>query len=250
MTHGLTIDTIDERFIVHGRMAILSLLNELIHRHEPVTVHFNDDAGCFVTRLLEARDKTLIFDAGSDRQTNQRLLAASACNFLAYPDGIRVQFSSGAVQPVSWDGSDVFCVPLPDRLARLQRQESFRILVPAQQALHAELFARDGTSLGAWPLHDLSVGGLGVNVDGQPDLALGPKIARAHLSLPQHGEIDCAASLRHATDLAGSQGKFAYRIGVAFSDLMPEMRAAIQRYIIHTAQQRSPTTERDIDDAD
>ncbi len=251
MNDDLNLDAIDERFFVHGRMAILSHLNELIHRHEPVTLHFDGDGGHFVTRLLEARDKSLIFDAGSDHQANQRLLASNACMFLAYPDGIRVQFAAGAAQPVSWGGSDVFSVPLPDRMARLQRQESFRILVPPQKNLHATLFGRDGASLGQWRLHDLSVGGLGVNVHGQPDLGLGPKVARVQLSLPEHGEIDCAVTLRHATDLTKSATDFAYRIGVAFYGLAPQMRAGIQRYIIQIAQeQRDLAAELEPDDDD
>ena len=139
-------------------------------------------------------------------------------------------------------------MPLPERLVRLQRQESFRILIP--DALTVRLFAKDDASLGEWPLHDLSVGGLGVTINGPSRMQVGRSLARVSLLLPQHGEIACAVTLRHATELATDLATDAvdarYRIGVAFSNLPAEMGAAIQRYIIEQEYERR---KRAMDDA-
>jgi len=40
MNDGLKKDEIDDRFYVQGRMEILDVLNDLVHRREPVTVNF------------------------------------------------------------------------------------------------------------------------------------------------------------------------------------------------------------------
>ena len=159
---------------------------------------------------------------------------------------------------ISWGGG-AFSMPLPERLVRLQRHESFRILIP--DALTVRLFANDDVSLGEWPLHDLSVGGLGVTVKGPSREQLGRSLARVTLLLPGHGEIACSVTLRHATvlgtELAADQAKGAidspYRIGVAFSKLPARMGAAIQRYIIEQEYEqeyeRRERRQRAMDDA-
>lgn len=234
MNKSLNLDNIDERFFIHGRMEILSQLNDLIYRQEPVTLQF--ESGCFVTRLLDARSENLIFEAAGNAHSNQQLLASAACVFLAYPDGIRVQFATPGAQSVSWDDSDAFSVPLPSKLARLQRQESFRIVIPADRQVQVTLFAQDGSSFGERRLHDLSSGGLGVSINAQQDLVMGNKVARVRLQLPHHGAIESAVALRHATDLTEPGLQSAYRLGLAFIDLPPQMRVAIQRYIVDSAQ--------------
>ncbi|RJG03072.1 flagellar brake protein [Noviherbaspirillum sedimenti] len=238
MSPDLDIDGIEERFFVHGRMEILALLNELIYRHEPVHIHFGVN-GCLVTRLLEAREQALVFEAGKDAEINRRLATSPSCVFVAWPDGIRVQFSADQVQQVSWGGSAACSVAIPARLARLQRQESFRVLVPQPQAPHVTLYAGDGAILGAWPLHDLSAGGLSVAVESQAGLglALAPKIARVRLELAGHGIVDNAVILRHATALT-QRGGFACRIGLGFVGLQEAMRVAILRYIVDVEHAR------------
>lgn len=236
MGPGLNIDGIEERFFVHGRMEIIALLNELIYRHEPVHMHFGID-GHLVTRLLDAREQALVFEAGADAEINRRLVTSPSCVFVAWPDGIRVQFSANQVQPVCWGGSVACSVALPDRLARLQRQESFRVLVPPSQAPHVTLYDADGAPLGAWPLHDLSAGGLSVTVASQAGLALAPKIARVRLDLAGHGSVDSAVILRHASALT-QPGGYACRIGLGFAGLQETMRVAILRYIVDVEHAR------------
>lgn len=250
VSDGLNDSEIEDRFWVRGRMEILNVLNDLIHRREPVAVTFGGGTPDLPTKLLEARKKTLIFELSNDIDAKLHLLKDPACFFLARPEGICVQFQGGLARRISWGGSAAFSIPFPERLARLQRQESFRILIPAKNALAVRLFSNQGVSLGEWPLHDLSVGGLGVTVNGPSRAELGRTIARVNFLLPDHGEIDCAVILRHATDLATDEPNSLYRIGVAFAELPSEMRAAIQRYIIKAEhERRSLATEYDADDS-
>jgi c-di-GMP-binding flagellar brake protein YcgR len=232
---GLKSEEIEDRFYVQGRMEILNVLNDLVHRREPVTVNFSGGTDKLLTRLLEVRKKTLIFELSADLDANLGLLDAASSDFLARPDGICVQFAGGQVRRISWGGG-AFSMPLPERLVRLQRQESFRILIP--DALTVTLFANDDVSLGEWPLYDLSVGGLGVTVNGPSRMQLARSLVRVSLSLPGHGEIACSVTLRHATDLTKDEIDARYRIGVAFSDLSAEMGAKIQRYIIEQEYER------------
>ena len=236
----LNLNAIEERFFVRGRMEILHVLNELIHRGEPVTVHFPGSGGHLghlEVHLLDARDHQLIFEAGSDPAAQQQLLSSKDCAFVACPDGIRIQFSAHMVQQATGDEQNVFAIPLPERLARLQRQETLRVRIPAEKSLMARLLGADGASLGDWPLRDLSAGGLGVSVSRNATFDPA-QVARISFLLPDYGLIDCAVNIRHTTGLKESGNAERYRIGVAFSDLALETRVAIQRYIVHVEHER------------
>jgi c-di-GMP-binding flagellar brake protein YcgR len=235
----LHIEKIDERFFVRGRMKILDILTDLAFRGEPVNVYFNSGVDRLETTLIDARDKSVFFEAGKDVDANRRLLQSASCIFIAYPDGIRIQFESGPVTSLDSDDDDaIFSIPLPERIARLQRQESFRLQIHAEQALSVGLTASDGSPLGKWSLHDLSTTGLGVSVDAESRHMLEEKLARASFELPEYGAIECAVTVRHVTRLVREKAAPSYRLGLRFDDLPAEMHAAIQRYIIKTEHER------------
>ncbi|WP_164931933.1 flagellar brake protein [Janthinobacterium sp. 17J80-10] len=238
MLPSLSDDQIEDRYFLRGRMEILSVLNDLIHYREPVTVYFNGGRDFFQTILLEARADALVFDLSGDPEANRRLPASSTCLFVSHLNGIRVQFIGAQPERLSWGGSEAFRVPLPERLVRVQRRESYRILLPVAKPLMARLFAEDNGAVGEWPAHDLSVGGVGLAVIGQPPVEAGQVIARLALKLPLPVTIDCAAQVRHVTQIAERQEGDRYRIGLSFVDLAPAASVAIQRYITRIEHER------------
>lgn len=239
MTASLSDDEIEDRYFLLGRMEILSILNDLIYRREPVMVNFNGGRDFFITTLLEARPEALVFDLGSDVKTNQRLgESAAGCIFVARLNGIHIQFSGSQVHRFSWGGSDAFWVALPERVVRRQRRESYRIVLPVARPLMVKLFAQEGGAGVEWPAHDLSVGGLGLQVLGMPELEQGQRIARLHLLLPKQRPIYCEAVVRHVTLLADRQGSARYRVGLSFAGLPPALGVAIQRFITRVEHER------------
>ena len=238
MRPTLSDDEIEDRYFLLGRMEILSVLNELIYRREPLTVYFNGGRDFFQTTLLEARPDALVFDLSGDVDANRRLPANSSCVFVSRLNGIRVQFAGSQPQRFSWGGSDAFWVPLPERVVRVQRRESYRILLPVAKPLLARLSAGSGAALGEWPAHDISVGGLGMTATGAPALEEGQEIARVQLALPGPVFIDCAAQVRHVTPISERQDGTRYRVGLSFVDLPSAAAVAIQRFITKTEHQR------------
>jgi c-di-GMP-binding flagellar brake protein YcgR len=238
MLPSLSDDEIEERYFLLGRMEILSVLNELILRREPVTVYFNGGRDFYQTTLLEARPDALVFDLSGDAEINKRLPGSASCIFVSSINGIRVQFAASQSGRFSWGGSDAFWVPLPERMVRVQRRESYRILLPVAKPLMAKLCAGDGSVLGEWPGHDLSVGGLGFSTIGAPPLEVEQEIARLQLALPGQIAIDCAAQVRHVTPMSERQDGIRYRVGVSFTDLAPATAVAIQRFITRVEHQR------------
>ncbi|MBI1890784.1 MAG: flagellar brake protein [Burkholderiales bacterium] len=242
MNEDWDIDKIDERFFVHGRMEILDILTDLVFRDEPITVCFNGGGERRETRLLDARERMFVFDCDDAPETNQRLSESSRCVFSAFPDGIRVQFAATQISPIPWDDKIVFCAALPDRLARLQRQESFRVHFKPENAPLVRLFSADGVKLGQWPLHDISTDGLAITTDVADPLVFAQTIGGVAVTLPaDYGDVDCGIALRHATVLNKEISGYSHRIGMKFSNLPIDMRASIQRYIIQSEYEKRRT---------
>jgi c-di-GMP-binding flagellar brake protein YcgR len=238
MSASLSDEEIEERFFLLGRMEILNVLNDLIQRREPVTVYFNNGQDFFLSTLLEARPEALIFDLGGNEKINLRLQNSPACTFVTQPDGIRVQFSGAQVNRFSWGGSDAFWVPLPEHLVRMQRRESYRILLPVANALKVKLFSQNRQSLGEWPIHDLSVGGLGATVNANLIFEPNQIIGQLEFTLPNQRSPECAGTVRHVTRASDQRFEHRNRIGIAFSELPRQMEVSVQRYVIMVEHER------------
>ncbi|MFZ6747048.1 flagellar brake protein [Undibacterium sp. JH2W] len=230
MSASLSNEQIEDKFFLLGQREILGILNELAHRREPVTVYFNEGREFIVTLVLSARDDGLVFDIGGDARANKLLEKASSCVFLALPDGIRVQFTGLNPQRFSWGGQDAFWVPIPQRVVRMQRREYFRNQLPIVDPLKVRLYNEQGETLAYWPIHDLCVGGLSVQVSGPPEIRVQDRIAKLHIVLGIRNVVRCEGVVRHVTQIEkNKQGR--HRIGVSFSNLPHEMDVAIQRHV-------------------
>jgi c-di-GMP-binding flagellar brake protein YcgR len=230
MSASLSNQEIEDRYFLLGRMEILNVLNELIHRRIPVTVYFNGGKDFILSLLLAARSDALVFDLGSDEKINRLLVKSPSCVFIAFPDGIRVQFSCVEPNRFEWDESDAFWVPLPDRVVRLQRRDNYRNIVPVVNALRVQLANEHGTTLGDWPLHNLSVGGVAATVSGEANFKLADVIAHVVIRISDKKKLDCVGIVRHITQV-DRQGKGHSRVGIEFINLPHILEVAIQRYI-------------------
>lgn len=230
MSASYSNEEIEDKFFLLGQREILGILNELGHRREPVTVYFNEGREFIVTLILSAREDGLVFDIGGDARANKLLEKASSCIFMAYPDGIRVQFSGVNPQRFSWGDQDAFWVPIPQRVIRMQRREYFRNKLPIVDPLKARLYDDEGQTIAYWPIYDLCVGGMSVQVSGPPQLKVQDRIAKIHIVLSIRNVVRCLGMVRHVTQIEkNKQGK--YRIGISFTNLPHEMDVMIQRHI-------------------
>ncbi|MBC3920446.1 flagellar brake protein [Undibacterium sp. CY18W] len=230
MSASYSNDEIEDKFFLLGQREILGALNELAHRREPVTVYFNDGKQFIVTMILSARSDGLVFDVGGDAGSNKRLEQAKTCVFLAFPDGIRVQFSGVDPQPFTWGDQDAFWVPIPKRVVRMQRREYFRNQLPIIDPLMVKLYDDKGQMIANWPIYDLSVGGLSVQLTGAPELKLQDRVAKMLIVLGARNIVHCEGVVRHITSLdRTTSGK--HRVGLSFQKLPHDMDVAIQKHI-------------------
>ena len=237
MSASLTDQEIEDRFFLFGQVEILSVLNELSHRREPVSVYFNGGQNFILTVILSARPDGLVFDLGGDPKMNHQLEKVNSCVFMAFPDGIRVQFTGLDPQRFMWGEDEAFWVPIPERIIRLQRREFYRNLLPISQDIRAKLHNANGEMIANWRIHDLSVGGFGVVVEGEPPLRLGETIAQVWINLSPKVHVHCPVSVQHITFIERTKlGKF--QIGFRFQNLSHAMDIAIQKTILQIEYER------------
>lgn len=229
----------DDRFLITGPRAIAFTLAALAREATPFSVHFGGEL--FVTRLLDAspEDGCLYFDYSGVERLNKCLLGEGRCSFAGSPDGIQVQFAVDRVSETVFQGGRAFSAPLPARILRLQRRESFRIATPRGRPF--PFFGRlaEG-ALWESSVHDLSVAGIGLQVGSLPDaLAVGERLWRCHFHLAEEAhELYCNATIRHLTEQEARAGNRLWRVGLAFEDLPMNDQNRIQRYIAHVERER------------
>jgi c-di-GMP-binding flagellar brake protein YcgR len=225
-------------------MEILSVLNELVHGREPVTVHFDGGHNFFLTTLLEVRPDALIFDPGGNEANNRKLLRSNGCLFVATPGGVRVQFATGQAERFSWGGMDALCVPLPPRVTRMQRRECYRLTMSISRPVPVCLQLAPDQAPASWPLHDLGIFGCGALVDDSFTGEVDAVIPQVSIAIPDHLDIACAGHIRHLTPEPGERRKHKRRLGLRFVDLPRSMEVQLQRYIVLMEHQRRKLLDR------
>ena len=230
---------IEERFHVTGRTAVRFMLAGFAKTREPFSVQFAAGSEMFLTTLLAADAERFIFDCSGSPETNRRLLTSERNFFVGRPGGIQVNFATGPVYEIDFEGAKAFAVALPKYLVRLQRRDSFRIETPRVRPL--EFFARlPGGNLLTLPAHDISVAGIGLSAGVLADeLQTGLVLGNCRFRLPEeNNDLFFAATLRHITELEARSGQRQWRLGLAFDKLALADANRIQRYIVRIEHER------------
>jgi c-di-GMP-binding flagellar brake protein YcgR len=237
MTASLSNEEIEDKYFLLSQVEILSVLNELAHRREPVSVYFNAGQHFILTVLLSARPDGLVFDLGGDEKANLILAKAQQCVFMGFPDGVKVQFTGLNPERFMWGDQEAFWVPIPERMVRLQRRDSYRILLPIVKAPHAKLVDDDAKIIGNWIMHDLSVAGFGIFTEGEPSFKIGDRIPQVTIDIAAKSPLFCPVIVRHITFIERTRlGK--YQVGFSFVDLSHVMDIAIQKTILNIEYER------------
>lgn len=232
---------IEERFHITGLRAIALTLEGLARSVERFTAHFGQELMLTTLLAANAQSGVLIFDQGGSEILNRHLLEWGRCTLVARPDGVLVQFAVTEVRAVTYAGRPAFAATLPEYILRLQRRESFRIFAPRSRPLNFQALAHEDRPALQWPVHDISVEGIGVNAPvATPDLGYGTTLPHCSFQLGEaSAPLHCAAQIRHVSAIEGRNGVHSFRIGLYFEQLPRGAAHDIQRYIIRVERERS-----------
>lgn len=221
-----------ERCTLRGVREITFQLRGLSKQGERVSVIFDGGKQSFLTVLIDVSsdDRQLYFDIGGSEETNRAFLRAEHCTFNCAVDGIRIQFSAPQARETLLAGERVFAVPVPASLLRLQRRDVFRLQLPTSKPYICRI-RRGSPQEIALPLHDISVGGIGIL--SSEKLAFEPLevLENSWIDLRDSGALAMTLQVRYVTALENRLGKPLWHMGCQFLKLSALNETLIQRFM-------------------
>lgn len=227
------------QYLLHSPQEIAQVLRGIAKSTELVTAYFDHGEQFFLTSVVSVQPggNALFLDYGIDEETNQRALQASRLVFVTSQDRVKVQFATGPMQSVEFNGRPAFRTQLPTSLLKLQRREYYRLATPIRARLTCFLASSTGNM--EVSVTDISIGGAGLS--GLPNnlpLELGQVFTGCRIALPEEGTILTALEVRSVQDVTLRNGETVRRAGCSFIGLPASQQAMIQRYITRTERER------------
>ena len=237
-------DALDhERYQVHSRFEIASLLRAVADSHIAVTVYFNRGAEFIVTNVLDVNPEfeELILDLGADDTANRRLLQSDRMTVVTFLDHIRLQFQAQRAEETIHQQLPALRIRLPDMLLRLQRRNFFRLRTPVARPLAAIIpDPRAPDRHISLRVIDLSCGGVALLAgEGDAEFAAGTILQGCRIDLPEIGVLSAALEVRSAAKHSEGARMNMRRYGCQFVGLAPALASAVQRYITRTERERA-----------
>lgn len=228
-----------ERCTLHHRREVVFQLRGMIKRGDRVSVLFQEGKQSFLTVLIDVAEDTglLYFDIGGSNEINQAYLKAAQSTFTTFVDGIRLQFSAAQGRETQLGKDRVFAVPIPKSFLRLQRREVFRLQLPSAKPYTCRI--RRGTpGETLLPLHDISVGGIGIHASQPLHYEALEKLENCWIDLAESGMLRVTLEVRYVHALENRTGKPFWHLGCRFVDLTPAGETQIQRFMARIEAER------------
>lgn len=238
MSHA-TISADDQRFHVHNKKEILQILNDLAKRKVTLSVSFNQGKEGFLTTVvaLDNEKQLAYLDIGQDDTFNDRLVASHDVAF-ANNEGVRIRWTSPRLRIATLKDGKALCIGLPQDLIRLQRREFHRLTTPSASPVICRIPVTDAAGSDAederlaFPLVDISVGGIGILVPDALDdrLSVGKAFNNCKIDLPNVGTTNLTLCVKHITQVILRDETIRFRIGFEYVNPSRGNEALIQRY--------------------
>jgi c-di-GMP-binding flagellar brake protein YcgR len=221
-----------ERCTLTERREIVSQLRSLIKQGETISVTFDGGRHSFLSVLIDISldEKNLYFDIGGSDETNSAFLRADHCIFTSVVDGIRIQFPALQAREATLRGELVLAVALPKSLLRLQRRDVFRIELPTTTPYICRI-RRGSTQEKALPLHDISIGGVGILSTEKLEFERLEILNNSWIDLRDSGALALTLEVRYITAIEGRTGKPLWHMGCQFIKLSALNETLIQRFM-------------------
>ena len=228
-----------ERCTLNNPHEIAFQIKSMIKRGDRVSVIFQEGRQSFLTILLDvsAKDGLFYFDIGGSNEINQAFLKAESCTFSTFVEGVRVQFSARNYHEAKLRGDPAFVAPIPTSMLRLQRREMFRLQLPSTKPFTCRI-RRGSPQEELLPVHDISVGGIGILSSAGLDYAQLEKLDNCWLDLRESGMIRCALEVRYVNALESRTGKPLWHMGCKFINLPASDETLIQRFMAKIEAER------------
>ncbi|MEG0820108.1 MAG: flagellar brake protein [Burkholderiaceae bacterium] len=224
-----------ERYSVSSPVEVNALLRRLCEERVLVTVYCDGIDAFAVTNVLTVQAKlgSFLFDFASDEHANRRIGAARRLVLVGFVDQVKLQFATERAVAVMHEGQPAWAAPLPIKLLRLQRRDTFRmrtprarpasVRVPQPQPDHPDQTLELRVA-------DISIGGLRLALDpARGTLPDDRVIEDCELDLPGVGGLRLSLRVRHVEAPRSERGERLF--GCEFIRISAASEMQVQRYI-------------------
>ncbi len=221
-------------------MEIGYVLRSLEQKGDLISVYFDQGQNSFLSTVLTVDPKAQLFwfDISGVEAMNRSFLRADHIVFVAAPEGVKIQFVlDGNIELVDYDDKPAFVAHFPSDMIKLQRREYFRLQTPIGKPLVCKLPQTSGKVL-SLPLHDISIGGMGLWVSGQVEVEQMDIVHGCRVDLGTFGVIDVTLEIRSKRQVTKRDGSVQTMVGTRFVDLPRNTENILQRYIAQLERER------------
>lgn len=217
------------------------VLRTLAQRADFVTAYFNAGKEMLLTRILDVNLKArqFVFDLSGHQASNAAIQKAEKVVFIALPEGVKVQFSTGQIREILHEGRPAFSAPFPPDLIKLQRREFFRLPTPLSNPYFCRLTLGNDSPL-RLELRDISLGGAGMWFPEThiARIELGMKFQQVMFDLGPGGVMRLDIEVRNYRSIVNRQGQTQYIVGVRFCNMSRALESNLQKLISHLERER------------
>lgn len=223
-----------EQFLKNNPLAVLGVLRDLQKNSVPVRISWSSNQ--FISKILDVSAERLVIDLGSQDYENRAVLRAGSICITADTQGARVEFTLPKLETGEYQSLPAFHAPLPDSVWFIQRREFFRIPAPLHPACYCKARMPDKREL-RFRLYDLSLGGMGALMEGQPpeELVEGMRFSQIELDMADRGAFRVDAQLISVSERVVVDGKnetvTTPRLSFRFLNVSPAVERDLQRII-------------------
>ena len=233
-----TFDSNLSQYVTQNPIEILDILRSVMDSGALVSLYFGHGGDFVLTSILDLDKERLVLDFGPDESLNRRALASVRLRAVTQHDRVRVEFASGELVKIVYQGRPAFAMPTPDQLLRLQRRAHYRLTVPVTNPPRCSV-AIPEFGRADMKVVDISCGG--VSLTGYPKgfrVATAMVFPDSRIELPSIGAVNVTLEVRNVFDVQIKAGIRGPRSGCMFVDAQESTAALIQRYIMKVERER------------
>lgn len=222
-----------DQFRTRKKSEIVSNLIELSRAIEPLTILFDTGKHSFPTSVIAVvSDNTeVVFERASNKDLNQKLIAAGKGSVIGQPDGIKLRFVLEHIRADKHAGEDVLIATIPTEHYRMQRRRFFRINTLIREPVTVTIALPNQEEF-ALNVGNISSGGLRLNdTDHQLMCKTHQIFEGCKLQIPHAEAFSIDLCVTAAQVKKTRNGNTVQYVGCEFVELTAKQEHEVQKYI-------------------
>lgn len=227
-------------FLILSKSEIQHILRDLEKSGARVAMYFDEGNDLIPTTIIGVSDEDLWVDVGPKSRGDQRILNSREFVLVSSHHQVKVQFMAHRIKNTLYGNREAYCLPLPDRLLRVQHRDFYRVQAPSNKPLNCVIPAIPKMRIPKRELviTDMSEGGISVECDAhEGDWQPGKLFQNCQISLPDAGMLTVTLKVKNILNVTLENGQTSKRAGCEFMNMNGKQAILLQRYLARIQSQ-------------